>query len=69
MYGDNQVFPMENFRRELHQVSDFDGFNVDHKVEPYIWEFQFIHKDDAWGQARLREIYGPMQTHIPNLPG
>ncbi len=65
MYGNNQIFPMENFRLDQHQVSQYDGFNVVNKKEPYIWEFQFIHQDDAWGQAKLREIYGPLQTHIP----
>jgi len=65
MHGDNQVFPMAHFRQELHQISKFDGFCVTEKQEPYIWEFQFIHRDDAWAMNQLTEIYGPVQDYVP----
>jgi FkbM family methyltransferase len=69
MYDRNQVFPIEHFRPELHQISEYDGFNVVNKKIPYVWEFQFIHQDDSWGQAKLREIYGSVQNHIPPMAG
>jgi len=58
---EEQLMNLTHFDAARHQVCEDSGIGATRRKEPYIFDFQFIHKDDTWGRERLKEIYG----HLP----
>ena len=56
IYEEN-LMNMTDFNPALHQVCESDGVGAHNRQGYYVFDFMFIHKDDAWAHDRLKEIY------------
>lgn len=55
---DNELKNMDSFDAAKHQVCENSGYGATHRKEPYVFDFLFVHRDDAWGHDTLKKIYG-----------
>jgi len=55
---EEQLTNLTHFDPARHQVCEDSGIGATRRKDPYIFDFQFIHKDDVWGRNCLKEIYG-----------
>jgi FkbM family methyltransferase len=55
---EDKIMNFANFDRSKHQVCESDGVGASRRQDPYVFDFQFIHKDDSWSRDRLKTIYG-----------
>ncbi len=52
-----QLMRFEDFDTKKHQICGTDGVGAWDRKGYYVFDFQFIHKDDRWSHDRLKEIY------------
>lgn len=55
---ENKLMNFRDFDWNQHQVCMSDGVGAWMRQDGYVFDFQFVHKDDRWSRERMAEIYG-----------